>query len=355
MSPIREQAYQAAAARNALVQHLRAIAAQRSLRSLGGLLAFFFRRAVLRRDIPFQVTLSLTDRCVFRCRHCHRPAPGDGPLPEMTTDEVRSAIDQIRKLGAYMVIFTGGEPLLRPDIHEIIRHARRHHLTTHIQSTGWTVDRRSALALKRAGLHRFAVSLDDADPRLHDEIRGLPGAQRRALDAIGHMREAGIHVIVNCCVSKRLMVPDARGTTGFDKVLALARAHGAAGFLVLGFVAAGRSEGAFGQVLDASDSAEIRRYQRLTFFRLEFASARTNCEAYRKLLLYIAPDGRVTPCPYVPFALGTLREEPLEALWKRYTDRMNLVLRNACPMNDPENRERIRGFIADVARSAEGR
>jgi MoaA/NifB/PqqE/SkfB family radical SAM enzyme len=340
---VRDRIVELTAAANILIRLVGSLASNWSFRTAGRYFEHLFRRYVLGRAVPFFISISLTDRCVCRCAHCHRYGNERPGRPELSTTEVLSVLDQARRMGVYQAIFTGGEPLLRTDLPEIIRYAHRKGFQTQLNTNGWFIDRPAALGLKRAGLNRCAVSLDDADPAVHDGMRGLPGAHRKALEALDILREAGIYTIVNAFVSKRLMA------SGLDQTIALAKAHRARGFLVLPAVALGRWASAHEQILDASDMEALRRKQDLAFFHLESASARQNCDAFRKIVVSIGAQGDVTPCPFVPFAIGNLRDRPIELIWNRFAKGTNLVLRGACPMNDVERREEFRRTVSGIA------
>ena len=176
---------------NSAVRLLGSIAATRSWRVAGHFLGYFYRKAVLRTPVPFYISLAVTNRCQGRCVHCYSFLQRHEERPELTTAELESVIDQAARLGIFQVIFTGGEPLLRKDILELIGHARRRGLLTRLNTNSLLLDRDMALALKKAGLGQCALSLDDADPETHDRMRGLPGHHARTLANLSMLRDLG--------------------------------------------------------------------------------------------------------------------------------------------------------------------
>src|SRR5438105_2773269 len=111
-------------------------------------------RRILGRKSPFQMTLSLTNRCNFRCDYCHIPLQ---PSEEMTTTEWFSAIDELRAGGMGRASLIGGEPLLRKDAGEIVEHLKRRGVHASMNTNGWFVpDRLDELA----GLDLACVTLD---------------------------------------------------------------------------------------------------------------------------------------------------------------------------------------------------
>ena len=188
---------------NSAVRLLGSIAANCSWRVAGHFLGYFYRKAVLRTPVPFYLSLAVTNRCQGRCVHCYSFLQRHEERPELTTAELESVIDQAARLGIFQVIFTGGEPLLRKDILELVRHARRRGLLTRLNTNSLLLDRDTALALKKAGLGQCALSLDDADPETHDRMRGLPGHHARTLANLSMLRDLGLFSLANVYISKR--------------------------------------------------------------------------------------------------------------------------------------------------------
>lgn len=131
--------------------------------------------------VPLWCSWQVTRRCDAQCQFCeHRLEGGD---PDPTLDDCLKVVSALDAGGTFVVSLTGGDPLLRDDLPEIVAAlARRHHplLTTH----GWRLSRPRARALWEAGLAGASVMLRDADPRRHDQAVGLSGAHTRALAAL---------------------------------------------------------------------------------------------------------------------------------------------------------------------------
>ncbi len=238
---------------NSAVRLLGSIAATRSWRVAGHFLGYFYRKAVLRTPVPFYISLAVTNRCQGRCVHCYSFLQRHEERPELTTAELESVIDQAARLGIFQVIFTGGEPLLRKDILELIGHARRRGLLTRLNTNSLLLDRDMALALKKAGLGQCALSLDDADPETHDRMRGLPGHHARTLENLSMLRDLGIYALANVYISKRHLA------AGPERTIRLALEAGARGIVILPAVASGQWKEEFDQVPDAEGMARIRR------------------------------------------------------------------------------------------------
>jgi len=175
-------------------------------------------RRVLGRKSPFQITLSLTNRCNFRCDYCHIPLQ---ERDEMTTVEWLAAIDELRAGGLGRASLIGGEPLVRKDVGEIVRHLKRHGVHTSMNTNGWLVPDRIE---EIAELDLACVTLDGPE-EIHDRQRH-PGSYARvlrALDVLGRRKIAAVTMTV--------VTP--AGIDHVDHVLEVARAHGTRAYFQL--------------------------------------------------------------------------------------------------------------------------
>jgi len=120
----------------------------------------------------------------------------------LSTQEAFSVIDQICEAGKPVVVLSGGEPLLRQDIYAIARYGTQQGLRMVMGTSGYLIDQKTAVKLKEAGIRAVAISLDSADPSVHDAFRGVDGVWERAVAAIGHCRTAGIAVQINMSFSR---------------------------------------------------------------------------------------------------------------------------------------------------------
>ena len=120
----------------------------------------------------------------------------------LSTQEAFSVIDQICETGNPVVVLSGGEPLLREDICDIARYGTEKGLRMVMGTSGYLIDQKTAVNLKKAGIRAVAISLDSKDPATHDSFRGLEGVWERAVQAIGYCRDAGIAVQINMSVMR---------------------------------------------------------------------------------------------------------------------------------------------------------
>ncbi len=165
------------------------------MRPSGAMPAVDFDRA------PFLVIWETTQSCALACRHCRASAKlGRDPL-ELSTEEGKDVIRQIAAMGTPLVVFTGGDPVNRPDLFELIRYGKRQGLrTATIPAATEALTRDLVFQLKEAGLDQMAVSLDFPRADLHDAFRGVPGAFEKTMQAVGWAHEAGLPLQINTTV-----------------------------------------------------------------------------------------------------------------------------------------------------------
>jgi MoaA/NifB/PqqE/SkfB family radical SAM enzyme len=141
---------------------------------------------VRREARPLLGTLIVTYRCDLACAMCDLPARGDRKR-ELDTEGMKGVLDGFRDLGVLGVGITGGEPLLRPDLCDLIRHGDRRGMLMHVNTNGTLVTADVARSFSDLGVASVNVSLDGPTAEVHDRLRGRPGSFRRVLTAITHL------------------------------------------------------------------------------------------------------------------------------------------------------------------------
>lgn len=155
---------------------------------------------------PLLVIWEATQACDLSCVHCRASAmPGRNP-DELTTDEGYRLLDEIRSFGDPLMVFTGGDPLKRPDIFDLIRHSAGLGLRTNVTPSATPLLTASAIdKFKRCGVTRMAISVDGPDAETHDSFRGVPGTFDRAMFALGHARDIALDTQFQTTVTRRNM------------------------------------------------------------------------------------------------------------------------------------------------------
>jgi AdoMet-dependent heme synthase len=153
---------------------------------------------------PFIAIWEVTQACDLACVHCRASAQPDRNPMELSTEEGKGLIDQIAALEVPVFVLTGGDPIKRPDLFELIGHARSKGVRVSLTPSATPLlTREIVVRLKEAGLARLAVSLDGATAESHDAWRGMTGSFARTLEAIHWANEIGLPVQVNTTFSRR--------------------------------------------------------------------------------------------------------------------------------------------------------
>ncbi len=139
------------------------------------------------------VVWNMTQKCNLKCIHCYAKATAKAAKNELTTAEGRALLDDLAQFGSPVILFSGGEPLMREDLPELAEYAVQKGMRAVISTNGVLITPEVAKTLKAIGLSYVGVSLDGMEP-VHDHFRGVAGAFQSALKGIRNCQEAGIKV-----------------------------------------------------------------------------------------------------------------------------------------------------------------
>ena len=288
---------------------------------------------------PIHPVWEVTNACNLRCKQCHaasgKPAPG-----ELTTEEGKRLLDGIAAIGEFrMLALGGGEPLVRPDIFELVAYARSLGLEISIATNGTLLTTEMAREFKKMGVVNIAIGLNADDEEIHEQITCVPGSFARTKQAVYATLEAGMNLQINTSVMKE-------NRTAIPGLLDFASEVDTQIVLLYQLVPEGRGE----EEMELS----IKEYRALTEMvadkqktsraiieptcspqywahlisqkvnhngkqppGIEMKLAETlfkGCVAGSGLC-YIKPDGEVWSCPFVPISAGNVRQQPLEKIW----------------------------------------
>ncbi|MGD9765314.1 MAG: radical SAM protein [Candidatus Binatia bacterium] len=295
-------------------------------------------------DHPYVVSWNLTYRCNLACEHCYLDA---GPRPavhteafadrsELPTEECLRIIDDLASFAPEcLLILTGGEPLLRRDILDIIRYGAAKGLWIVVGTNGVKITENLADILRREGARGLSLSLDALDPERHDEFRRVRGAWHNTVEGAKILGRVGLPFIVQTTVARH-------NASALGAIAEFAAdVLGAKVWNLYFLVPTGR--GAHVSDLGAADYdgvlAELYRLQRQFAGRMlvnakcaphyarilaerepgspflkRYAGGAGGCPAGTHYM-GIRPNGDVTPCPYLPLYGGNLRETSLRDIW----------------------------------------
>jgi len=165
----------------------------------------YHNQRMLRADFdmaPFTIAWEVTRACAFACKHCradaqHQPAPH-----ELNTQESFELIDKLAEFGSPILIFTGGDPMMRRDLFDLIAYANQKGLRCSLTPTATALPTVERLARARdAGIRRIALSLDAASPEVHDQFRQVHGSWERTMRILHNANLVGLSVQVNTTVT----------------------------------------------------------------------------------------------------------------------------------------------------------
>lgn len=152
---------------------------------------------------PFTIAWEVTRACAFACVHCRADAiPQRDPL-ELSTEEGYQLVDRFAEFGSPILIFTGGDPMMRRDLFDLIAYAAEKGLRCSLTPTATALPTLERLQkAKEAGIRRIALSLDAPDRKVHDEFRKVDGSWQRTMDILHRAKDTGLSVQVNTTVTK---------------------------------------------------------------------------------------------------------------------------------------------------------
>ncbi|PKM98535.1 MAG: hypothetical protein CVU79_02600 [Elusimicrobia bacterium HGW-Elusimicrobia-3] len=272
----------------------------------------------LDKNIPISVTVELTRRCPLSCRHCYLPETAGRARPgrELSTAQWEQILRQLARAGGLYLVFTGGEPLLRPDLAELCRFAKSLSFDVRVFSTGLGLTPARAREFRQAGVSAFEISLYGR-PEVHDGLTGLKGSFGGSLAAARLLKAAGVAV--------KIKVPLMNLNSGQAAFLKrLARKEGCG--ISFDPVIAPANDGDRAALKYRLSGPELRRaLSHLSPSGAEAGPAAPVpgsadawdflCGAGRNVCA-VDPAGTLFPCLQLPVKLGNLARQKFSALWK---------------------------------------
>ena len=295
---------------------------------------------------PFIAIWEVTQACDLACVHCRASAqPARHPM-ELSTAEGKRLIDQIAALKIPVFVLTGGDPIKRPDLFELIGHAHSARVRVSLTPSATPLlTREIVVRLKEAGLARLAVSMDGASAETHDAFRGMSSSFARTLDAVRWANEVGLPVQINTTFSRRNILE-------IDAIVALMESLNITLWSVFFLVPTGRGklddllnadefEQVFTKIYGLSKTAsfdikttEAQHYRRF-LLQQRVAERKAGVETHEtqdkaayaigraprglndgKGFVFIAHTGEVFPSGFLPLSAGNIRRHGLSGLYR---------------------------------------
>lgn len=148
-----------------------------------------------RQGLPAGVHLQVADRCNHACQHCYQV---QGQKGELTLEQVKAVVDDLAAAGVMTLSVSGGEATLRPDLVEILTHARARGFATRLYTNAFLIDDAMAARLSAVGLYEVHVSVYSARADEHDAVTRVPGSWSRTVDGVRALRMRGVRVVLKC-------------------------------------------------------------------------------------------------------------------------------------------------------------
>jgi len=296
---------------------------------------------------PTSVLFSLTYKCQCRCPHCGAALYKKAHRKELVYGEIMRLIEEIKRLGAIWVCFSGGEPLIVQNVIDYIKYAKKQGLRVRLDTNGFLLSENMARKLKRAGLDLIGVSIDSASEVIHESLRGVQGIFRKAIAGIKYCKRNKLECYLGTYATKKNLK-----NGELKKIIDLGKGLGipvrilssilCGNWLNHKELALSRDEimllrnlleknKVYWEIYDLIDSKEI------PFF----------CMAMNKTLFYISAYGDIQPCSYIPLSFGNTRKEPIQKIIKKmWRSKVFLDYANHryydCPFNDVLFAKKIR-------------
>ncbi len=293
---------------------------------------------------PKWIAWEITRRCNLKCVHCRSSSGLEAKgHPDFTLDEAKRVLDDIASYAKPVVVLSGGEPLLRPDVFEIAQYGTDLGLRMCLATNGTLVTQEICTKIKGAGIKMVSLSLDGASAAVHDDFRCQPGAFAGTLNAAKLFKENNISFLINSSFTKR-------NQEEIPKIYHLAKELGATAWYMFMIVPTGRGEDIMDELIAPEDYEKllvwhyemekgekdilVRPTCAPNYYRVVLQQAKEKGDDYERrtlqfstggskgclagqLISLIDVDGNVLPCSYFPMAAGNIREKSFKDIWEK--------------------------------------
>lgn len=281
----------------------------------------YTQNALLQKTAPLTVSLGITDKCGYDCLYCS--AKGRAAGTELNTSQWINIVKTLQDMGTPVITFTGGEPLLRKDISEIIRAVDERSMTLLFTSAqGLTIDK--AKELKQAGLYGVTISIDSYDEKTQNRRRGSDKAFSNSISGIKNSIAAGLYTSASCVVSKESLNKDE-----MFKIFDFFNVLNVNELILIPPFNSGRWMGKDDELYNQEDIiifTKILRQGNKKFKKLKMTSELNNCNpnyfgcAAGIQHSHINPYGELFPCEIAPLSFGNVVGNDLKLMWNNMRD-----------------------------------
>jgi MoaA/NifB/PqqE/SkfB family radical SAM enzyme len=269
-------------------------------------------------NVPGIVNIAVTHQCRYHCWHCSASPKNGEDLPLET---IIDAIQKFQDMGTYLFSITGGEPLLREDLVEIIA-SIDDRSSVFVFTSGYGLTQEKALELKKAGLFGVMLSLDHYNPEIHDNLRGYDGAYDNFINGVKNAQRAHLYVGLSCVITKEILKNSEQW-----KMLETAQNLSVQEIMMFEPTPVGELFNDDTCVLSAEERKQLvdfhkqinknikyKKYPKLSVFPYYESEEFMGCTAGYSLV-YVDADGNLRPCDFTPLLFGNIQQKPIEDLW----------------------------------------
>ena len=298
-------------------------------------------------------SLAVTQDCQAHCRHCSAHRRAINPEEELTTSEWINVIRQLISHGCYNITFTGGEPLLRNDIFELIKSVDKDKAIAQMFTNGYCLNKETAKKLKESGLNSIHISIDGTTSSKHDSIRELEGLFQRAIEGAKNCVDAGILTGISA-----IATPEGIKNGEIQRFLELGKKLNVHGITFADPVPTGKwlnKEPILNDKdRDFMEELHLDTNRKGIYPRIEtmaYVNGPKGAGCFGGLnQLHITPHGYVTPCDLTPLSFGNVKRESIKIIWRKMRKHPEYMKNErSCRMQNPEFRQEYIDKIPDTA------
>jgi MoaA/NifB/PqqE/SkfB family radical SAM enzyme len=309
----------------------------------------FIYNNLFRNPMPRVATIEVTANCQCNCVHCSAHRPSD-KRPVLSRATIESVVAQVLDMGAHGISYTGGEPLMRPDLEDLIAMVPQDKATVTIFSNAVALTPERAASLKAAGLYSIMISLDSPDPEEHDRLRNRRGTFEAVKRGAQAAVEAGLVVNLSTYAT-----PEYVREGKLNRVAELAAQWGVHEISVFNAVATGRylkacevmvSDEDRNAILEAAENLHKLYGRRPRIITKAWTNRGKGFSRYIGCMsghyqFHVTAQGDLTPCDLTPLSFGNVNNETIADIWARLSSHSAYSERwNDCRMMSPDFREK---------------
>ncbi len=293
---------------------------------------------------PKWIAWEITRRCNLRCVHCRSSSQLEVEgHPDFSLDEAKRVLDDIHSYASPVVVLSGGEPLLRPDVFDIAAYGTGLGLRMCLATNGSLVTADTCRLITESGIRMVSLSLDGSTAAVHDDFRNQPGAFDGVMNAIRLFNAHNIDFLVNSSFTKR-------NQDEAPKIHQLVKSLGATAWYLFMIVPTGRGEEIMAELIPPDeyeamlnwhydmekeeDELLVRPTCAPQYYRVVLQRAKQEGEKFKRrtlkfstggskgclagqLICMIDVDGNVLPCSYFPLPAGNIRTQSFREIWEQ--------------------------------------